>query len=229
MSCFPETSGSRLLNLEDATENLPIIGWFHAGTGPQVLPLVLGRLGPLVAGDAVLAESGRVLDLTTGEFFDDELSWRETMSSADTYRAGHPYSALSFAPDRAAATPVTNNVSTPRTGTPVRAVAAPAAATGVLQLVFDGKLYSKQSFWQVPEDNPVVVFTLEQDAQAPKKGAKKITRDQYTILRKSLVEVTSAQMAEGIAPAAPGDDEPELPMGQDPAGEAPEDDADDMI
>ena len=220
MNCFAALPGTQLINLDPDTPALPVVGWAACG-GPKLLPLVVGRAGPLVAGDAVLAESGRVFDLVTGVVYEDEESWRDYTLGADDYRAGTTgLPAISF--PAAAAPAAVVNMAAP-TATPTSTKPVPTITGTKPNVDFSGKVYAKQSFWQAPPENPNVVFILEPGLEAPISGAEKITRDQFQALRRKLPEVTTAALTAGTD-EAPNDEPADAA-----AAPEPEDEADDMI
>jgi len=180
---------------------------------------VVGRAGPLVAGDAILAESGRVLDLVTGGMFEDEDEWREAIENSDVYRPGTTgLAALTYGPAAAGLVAMAAPTATPTSSKPVPTI------TGAKPNVdFSGKVYAKQSFWQAPPETPNVVFILEPGTEAPISGAEKITRDQFQALRRKLPEVTTAALMAGTVESPT--EEPE----EAAAAPEPEDEADDMI
>jgi len=225
MTTFPAPPGFLLINIEDPETSIPVVGWCQNGYGPGVMPLVPGRPGPLVAGDCVWSEHVTV-DLATGESFSTLHDWTNAMEGTDKYRPG----TVLWPKPAAAPAPVAGGIPKPAAapGRPPAAPSKPKAKAspitdGVARLAFDGTLYAKQSFWQVPEEDPVLVFNMPPDSQAPKTGAKKITREQFAIIRKTIREVSVEELAAGVTLEV----QPELPLDAEPAPEP--DDADDMI
>lgn len=216
MDAFPATPGNMLISFNADDPELPVVGWRPMGSC-GALPVVLGRHGPLVNGDAVQALSGHVLDLATGQTFEDAESWRAWVEETEPYSVGMTNPLL---------TPAVKPVSTyrPTEGT---APAAPAAVPAALpksaivpDVQFGGKVYAKTTFWQAPPGEPTVVFVLEPKTPCPLSGAEKITRETYYEARKVLAEVHQSAFA------ADRGDQPELPF----SGDAEEDDdADDLI
>lgn len=223
MTCFAAEPGSRLIHVNDEDhDGYAIVGWFHGGDGPGVLPLVVGREGPLVAGDAILADSGRVFDLTTATVYGDAASWREAVAKLDLYRPGLTLPRLAY---RSAVGPGTSLAMGPLPTPKVTPSGKPAVD-------FSGKTFSKTSFWQAPQDLPTVVFILEPGQLSPISGARKITRDEFEKLKKELPEVTPAILSQ-TEPPPPLLAAMEAPAPKPAVQPAPppveDDDADDMI
>ena len=218
MTVFAAHPGTMLINIDPDEPACPVIGWAVCGKC-RVLPLVLGRPGGLVTGDAIEAESGHVSDLITGVFYPSEGDWRDDVDAKQPYSLGLTHPLLTFDAPVAVAAPTPGPVAvTPRPSqaqTVARTTGLPKGA-GIPHVTFGGKVYSKQSFWQAPPTDPVVVFVLEPSTTAPISGAVKITRDEYYAARKTAVEVHQSVFS------APRLDEPEPPLNA-----AEEDDDDD--
>lgn len=208
---IPATPGNFLIGLDPDDPKLPVVGWAACG-GAKALPVVLGRFGGLVNGDAVEAASGHVLDLALGRVFDSAEEWRDHIAENEPYSVGMTNAALSYGAE------------------PAAALSGPSAAAGgplpvspnVPPVGFGGKTYAKTTFWQAPAEDPSVVFVLEPKNSAPLTGAAKITRDTYYELRKAIPEVTIAAFA-----TKTDEDQPDLPF--DPGTTDADEDEDDGI
>lgn len=209
MEVFPAVLPASLVNLDPSVPECPVLGWAHCGNG-RCLPLVLGRPGGLVTGDAIRSEgSERVFDLTLGQIFGGDESWRDYLAERDLYRPGMTSPLLSY-PGQIVA----------KVEQPPEAKLAELPKAGELPHVeFGGKVYAKQTFWQAPAGQAQVVFVLEKNTPCPLSGAEKITRESYYELRKSIVEVHQSVFSK------PDPNQPELPL----TGETPEPEEDDDV
>lgn len=200
MTAFASTPGTALVSLDATDPEFPIIGWLHT-SGLNALPLVVGHPGPLVAGHGIQFANESVYDMMTGKLFDDAESWRDDFNDDPKYRIGTVIKEAVFsapAPDA-------------RTPEP------PAPKSGSLD--FSGKVYQKASFWQAHTGGREVVFTLPPETPSPLPPAKKITRDTYFELRKTITESNVAILM------APAEDQPQLPF----EGDDDDDDGNDLI
>lgn len=209
MDVFPAFFSASLINFDPSIPAAPVVGWAHCGNG-RCLPLVLGRPGGLVTGDAIRAAgTERVFDLIAGLNFDDEDAWRAHIEENEPYRAGLTSPLLSY-PGSLVIQPKQ----------PPEAKLAELPKAGELPHVeFGGKVYAKQTFWQAPAGQAQVVFVLEKNTPCPLSGAEKITRESYYELRKSIVEVHQSVFSK------PDPNQPELPL----TGETPEPEEDDDV
>lgn len=211
MDVLPATFAASLINVDDSIFACPVVGWVHCGGG-RCLPLVLGRPGGLVTGDAIRpAGSERVFDLVLGQQFRDEDGWRDHLREHDLYRPGMTSPHLTYPGT------VVNKVEP----TPDVKLASLPKAGEMPAVQFGGKAYAKGTFWQAPPEKPQVVFQLEKGTPVPLSGAEKITRETFYELRKSITEVHPSVFSK------PDPNQPELPL----SGEPDEDDdgADDLI
>lgn len=213
MDAFAAHPGNHLITLDPDDGELPVVGWVACGQA-RALPLVLGRFGSLVTGDAVQAESGRVLDLTLGKIFDSAEEWRDYIEEHTPYSAGISNPNLSF-PGAVV------NVQKPEATPPGEKIASLPKDGSLPPVQFGGKVYAKQTFWAAPPEKAEVVFVLEPQTPCPITGAVKITRDLYYAARKEVTEVHQSAFTK-----AASDDEPELPLGDGPEED---DDSDDLI
>ena len=206
MTAFAAPPGMMLVSLDPGDPEYPILGWLH-GTGLNVLPLVIGHPGPMVSGEAIQFEDGRVYDPASTILFGDAESWREDFESEARYRPGSQIGHM--------APPVAQAAAPAPVLTPV-APAPTIAPSGPLS--FTGKAYAKASFWQANTGGRNIVFTVPGGHPSPAAGAAKITREAYFETRKTITEVSVEDLMK------PADDQPELPLTDDE-----DDDGDDLI
>ena len=208
MTALPATNETWLIDLEQQTPNLPLVGWLHT-TGLNLVPLVVGHPGPLVTGEAFLLHTGQVYDPAVSEMFEDEDSWGQTVVDYTNYRPGSPLPA--FAVPTQTKTVSTNDVTSPI----VRTQPQPKDPAPAGELVWGTKTYKSKSFWMfMPQKGEGYLMVVEAEKPVP-KNAVKITRDDFYAKRK-------AGMVERAG--VPGD-EPELPLTPLPA----EEDDDDLV
>ena len=209
MEVFPAVLPAALINLDPSIPETPVLGWAHCGGG-RCLPLVLGRPGGLITGDAIRAEgSDRVFDLILGSTFDSDEEWREKIEEHEPYRPGLTSPLLAY-PGQ-----MTFKVEQ----SPEAKIAELPKAGEIPHVEFGGKVYAKTTFWQAPPGQAQVVFPLEKNTPCPLSGAEKITREAYYELRKSVVEVHQSVFSK------PDPNQPELPLSPEETPE-PEDDDD---
>ncbi len=204
MIAFPNASEAVLVPFDEAEPMLPIVGWMVIGAGPNVLPLVVGRNGPLVTGDAIQTPSGKILDLVTTRIYDDADLWRADVTENEYYRPGMTSPLLAFGSSHRVS-------EIPPDLLHERNAVVPPAPTGLF--TWSSKSFKTASFWHCTDAQPPFVFTVEKGDIIPASGATKITRDEFYALRKTIPQMT----------VKPGDDQPELPLSPEP------DDADDLI
>ena len=197
--------GTRLISFEPEGHELPIVGWVACGQA-RCLPVVPGRHGGLVCGDAYVSLDGRVLDPVLGKVFEDEPTWRAFVEEEQPYRPGMPHPALEYPTKVGGLTVEPRPENAARSAPPITSGAMPAVS-------FAGKTYAKQSFWQAPANNPTVIFVLEPETKCPISGATKITREAFYELRKVIPVVSQETlMAAPVAEPVDEDDDDDLDM-----------------
>lgn len=202
METFAAVLPAALINVDPSIPEAPVLGWAHCGGG-RCLPLVLGRPGGLVTGDAIRAEgSDHVFDLVLGQKFEDEDEWRNFLEAREQYRPGLTSPLLAYP----------GQIVIKLEPTPEAKLAVLPKAGEVPVVQFGGKPYAKQTFWQAPPEKPQVIFVLEKGTPCPLAGAEKITRDTFYELRKSLVEVHQSVFNK------PDPNQPELPLEEEDDG-----------
>jgi hypothetical protein len=205
---MPETIPSperlRLIEHGDRSTDFPVLAL--AVVDGSLRPLLLAGCRELLTGDALTSiDDGWVMDLTSGEVFDDASDF---FDSRPEYQLGEP-----FAKEKR------GRPSNESLGKPAPAGKKTVTPVGPFGIAFGLKTYAKNSTWKY-EDADGVHFVLALDGGKGiplGQGIEKITREEYQQHKNVGVPALTLAQVKGEAPIDEFDHESKAEVSDDEA------------